>query len=139
MLLAFVLWAQEAKDVVEKTEPTAPGWATFMPFIVLIALFYFLLIRPAQRRERMMREHINTSLKKNVEVVTTGGIIGTVTHIKENGEEVTIRIDDNAKMRILRSSIARILTPTESEAMAKDTPPAGKDNAAKDTGIKPAK
>jgi len=112
MLFAILLWADDAKPAVEQT---TPPWATFLPLIAIFIVFYFLMIRPAQKRERNAREMINNSLKKNVEIVTSGGIIGTVTHIKENGEEVTIRIDDTAKMRILRSSIVRILTPGEDE------------------------
>jgi preprotein translocase subunit YajC len=122
MLMAFMLWgALFAEDAPKGPPEQPPIWSTFLPLILIFVVFYFLLIRPAQKRERNMREQISAGLKKNVEVVTSGGIIGTVTHIKENGEEVTIRIDDNAKMRILRSSIARILTPAEGEKPAEKT------------------
>ena len=80
------------------------------PLVLIFVVFYFLMIRPAQKRERLAREAIAAGLKKNVEVVTHAGIFGTVTNIKD--EEVTIKIDDNCKMRILRSAIARIITPT---------------------------
>lgn len=111
MLMALLLWAEEQKAVPEGP----PAWGPLPMLVIIFVLFYFLMIRPAQRRERAMRESINNSLKKNAEVVTSGGIIGTITHIKDNGEEVTIRIDDNAKMRVLRSAIVRVLTPTEAE------------------------
>lgn len=133
MLLALTLWAQEAAKGAQEGQP--PIWASFLPLILIFVLFYFLMIRPAQRRERLMREQINASLKKNVEVVTSGGIIGTVTHIKDNGEEVTIRLEGDAKMRVMRSSIVRILTPTEADKSAD----AANTAAVKDTAIKTLK
>jgi preprotein translocase subunit YajC len=54
-----------------------------------------------------------TALKKNDEVVTAGGIIGVVQNIKD--DEVLLKIDDNAKMRVLKSSITRII-PKDSPA-----------------------
>lgn len=119
MLLAFLLWAAEEPAKVAPEGP--PIWSSFLPLILIFVLFYFLMIRPAQRRERLMREQISSTLKKNVEVVTSGGIIGTVTHIKDNGEEVTIRLEGDAKMRVLRSSIVRILNLPEGEKPADTT------------------
>lgn len=118
MLLAFVLWAEEQKG----QQPEGPPMLfQFLPLILIFVAFYFLLIRPAQKRERMMREQINANIRKNVEVVTSGGIIGTVTHIKDNGEEVTIRLEGDAKMRVLRSAIVRIVTPLEGDKTADKT------------------
>jgi preprotein translocase subunit YajC len=79
-------------------------------FLLLGAMFVFIVLLPQQRRERKQREALLTNLKKNDEVITTAGIIGVVTHIKETGDEVTLKIDDNAKIRVLKSTIARILT-----------------------------
>jgi preprotein translocase subunit YajC len=113
MFYAFALFAQEAaKD--GKTD--TPMWAQFLPLIVIIALFYLLFIVP-QRRERRARDELIRQLKKNDRVVTNAGIIATVANIKD--EEVTLRIDDtsNARLTVLRSSIARILT---GDGQAKD-------------------
>lgn len=100
MLYALVLFAQEGA----KPEG-APPWATFVPLVVLFAVFYFFVLLPQRRREAQQRESLNTSLKKNDEVVTSSGIIGTLVSIKDNEDEAVIRVDDNVRLRILKSSI----------------------------------
>jgi preprotein translocase subunit YajC len=111
MLHAFVLFAQEAA----KEGESAPIWVTFLPLIIIFVLFYFLLILPERRRERRQREDLNARMKKNDRVVTTSGIIGVIASIKD--EEVTLRIDDNARLTVYKPFIARILT---AEDQAKD-------------------
>jgi len=104
MLYAFTLFAQEAAKGQD-----APWWNMLLPFLMIIPLFYLLIILP-QRRDKRFREEMMSKLKKNDRVITNAGIIATVTNIKE--EEVTLRIDDssNARLTVLRSTIARILT-----------------------------
>jgi preprotein translocase subunit YajC len=108
MLELFILLADSA----EKEQPTAPGWGIFMPLILMFIVFYFFMILP-NKRQRQQQEALLSSLKKNDEVLTSAGIIGVVANIKDTGEEVTLKIDENVRMRILRSSIVRILTPRE--------------------------
>jgi preprotein translocase subunit YajC len=106
----LVLLAQVADGVGEeakKVDPGAPPWFNLMPIVLVIAVVYFLLILPSQRKERRERESLMSALKKNDEVVTAGGIIGIVQSIKDN--EVTLKIDENAKMRVLKGSITRII------------------------------
>jgi preprotein translocase subunit YajC len=126
MLNAFILFAQQEGD---KAPPTGLDALIGNPIIllpVLFAIFYFTIILPQSRRQRKDQESLMTGLKKNDEVVTTSGIIGIIAHIKETGDEVTLKIDDNARIRVLKSSILRIVN--------KD---ALKDSAAANTGIKP--
>src|SRR5437773_12467754 len=110
MLNALILFAQAAED--EGKKPEGPlGFLAGNPIVFVLAimiLFFFLIILPAQRRQRREQEAIMSSLKKNDEVVTASGIIGIVANIKEGEDEVTLKIDDNARIRVLRSSIARI-------------------------------
>ena len=103
--------------------PEGPGpLGILMPLLLMFVVFYFFMILP-NRRQKQQQEQLLNSLKKNDEVITHAGIIGTVANIKETGEEVTLKIDDNVRMRVLRSSIVRILTPREP---AKDGGPAAK-------------
>ena len=99
------LLAQAEKDVPAEG---MPAWLQFLPPIVIIALFFFLIILPAQRREKKQRETLSSSLKKNDEVITSAGIIGVVQNIKPDEDEVTLKIDDNVRIRVLKSSIVRI-------------------------------
>jgi len=72
--------------------------------IAIFVLYYFIVIR-GNRRERAKREELLSSLKKNDRVVTIGGIIGTVASTSQDGREVTLKIDDNARMKVLRTAI----------------------------------
>jgi preprotein translocase subunit YajC len=73
-------------------------------------LFYWLLLRP-QSRDKANRQNLLDSLKKNDRVVTIGGIYGVVTNVQGKSDEVTIKVDEatNTKLRVTRSSIARVL------------------------------
>jgi preprotein translocase subunit YajC len=78
--------------------------------LVIGTLFYFLMIRPEQRR-RKETDRMLENLKKNDEVLTTGGIYGTVVNVAKGNDVVTIRVDDgdNTRLRILRSAILRVI------------------------------
>lgn len=80
-----------------------------MPFVFIFLLFYFLLIRPAQKRHKQHQEVI-TSLKKGDQVLTNSGIIGTIQGLTE--EFVTLEIAENVRIKILRSQISS-RTPTK--------------------------
>jgi preprotein translocase subunit YajC len=84
------------------------------PLLAMVVLFYFLLIRP-QRRQQQERMALIGGLKKNDKVLTSAGIIGTVVHINDKEDQVALRIDDNAnvRLRVLKSTIVRILTGEE--------------------------
>ena len=94
-----------------KAPAPAPGpndyLMQFAPFILIAFVFYWLILRP-QRTEQSSREAMLKLLKKNDRVLTIGGIIGTVANISDDGKEVTIKIDDNAKMHVVRSSIQSV-------------------------------
>jgi preprotein translocase subunit YajC len=110
MIYALILLAQEDGA---KPAQQEPGLWQFAPFLLMILAFVFLIILPARRKERAQREMLFNALKKNDEVLTSGGIIGTVANIKD--DEVTLKVDEssNVRIRILRSSIIRILTPKD--------------------------
>ena len=126
MLYAFLLFAQEP----EKQAPPEVGIFS-NPMIllpILFAIFFFTIILPNQRKQKKEAESLMSGLKKNDEVITASGIIGIVAHIKESGDEVTLKIDDNARIRVLKSSIVRIVKKEEPKDAA----------AIPNTGIKPA-
>jgi len=81
------------------------GILNFIPLIFIFIVFYFLIIRPQQKKQK---EHLAmiTSLKKNDEIVTAGGILGTIINIKEN--TFVIRVDENVKIEIEKKSVAYI-------------------------------
>jgi preprotein translocase subunit YajC len=93
------------------------GYGMFAPLIIIFVLFYFMMIRPERRRRAEMSQMLG-NLKKNDRVVTAGGIVGTVVNVQKGSDEITIKVDEstNTKLRMLRSSIARVLGDDEADA-----------------------
>ena len=81
------------------------GLAQLLPIFLIIAVFYFLLIRPQQQRQRQLQETV-ASLKIGDRVITTGGIIGVITTVRETS--FLIRSADKSILEIARSAIADI-------------------------------
>lgn len=75
----------------------------FIPMIMIFAVFYFMLIRPQQKKQKDLQEWLK-SLKKGDEVVTTGGVIGKISGLTEN--TVTLEVQEKVRMKFLRSHIA---------------------------------
>ena len=86
-----------------------------VPVMMMIALYVVLVLLP-QNRDRKMREDFLKQLKKNDQVVTAGGIFGTVTGFSADGTQVTIRVDDNARIRVRRSSIESVVKTEEEKS-----------------------
>ena len=81
------------------------GFTQLLPIVLIIAVFYFLLIRPQQKRQRQLQETV-ASLKIGDRVITTGGIIGVITTVRETS--FLIRSADKTILEIARSAIADI-------------------------------
>jgi len=78
------------------------AWVTFLPLIVMVVLFYFLLIRPQQKRTKT-RNMMLGNLKKGDKVVTIGGLHGTITEITDDA--VVLLVNDSTRLRFDRSAI----------------------------------
>ena len=88
--------------------PREGGNTTFVfaiQMVAIFAIFYFLLIRP-QKKEQQRHQSMIVALKKGDEVVTAGGIIGTVVHAEE--DRITIRTAETTKLVVERARIARV-------------------------------
>jgi preprotein translocase subunit YajC len=83
----------------------AGGLIQFMPILLIILVFYFLIIRPQQKRQRQLQETI-ANLKIGDRIVTTGGVIGVITTVRDTS--FLIRSADKSILEIARSSIAGI-------------------------------
>ena len=77
-----------------------------IPYILIFVIFYFLVFKPQKDKQKQHKEMI-ANLKKNDQVVTSGGIYGTVVNVKE--KTVVVRIDDNAKMEVDREAISTVV------------------------------
>ena len=87
------------------------GLAQFIPLILIFVIFYFFLIRPQQKRVKEHRAMVN-GLKRGDEVITSGGIIGTVDRVMED-DRIEVIISDNVKVQIIRSTITSLLKKEE--------------------------
>ena len=85
------------------------------PLVAIVLLFWVLLIRP-QQRERRTRDAMLAALKKNDRVITVGGIYGVVTNIHREADEITIKVDEaaNVKLRVTVGSISRVVSEDSS-------------------------
>ncbi|PSM32270.1 preprotein translocase subunit YajC [Haliangium sp. UPWRP_2] len=73
--------------------------------LVMFGIFYFLLIRPQQKRQREHSDWLK-QIKKDDEVVTTGGLWGKVKGVSDNSPYVTLELQEKVRVRVLRSHIA---------------------------------
>jgi preprotein translocase subunit YajC len=76
---------------------------SFFPLILIFVVFYFLMIRPQQKQKKEHEEMLK-GLAKNDEVITNGGIHGTVINVKEGS--VVLRVDENTKIEVEKYAIA---------------------------------
>jgi preprotein translocase subunit YajC len=86
----------------------------FLPLILIFVVFYFLLIRPQQRKTKDHKAMLD-ALRRGDRVVTGGGIIGTVSRV-DSPEEVTVDIADGVRVRVLRSTITSVLAKPDPAA-----------------------
>ncbi len=94
----------------------AGAFTSFVPLILIFAIMYFLLIRPQQKK---LKEHkaMVEALRRGDQVLTQGGIIGKIVKVKEDGE-VEVEIADGVKVRMLKGTIAQVLSKTEAAPAA---------------------
>ena len=78
------------------------GIYTFLPLILLFAVFYFLLIRPQQRKAKMQKSSME-NLKKGDTVITSGGLYGKITGITD--EAITMEIAEKVRVKVLKSAV----------------------------------
>jgi preprotein translocase subunit YajC len=95
----------------EADKPQQPGGLEVMlfPLVMIMVVWYIIILRP-QQKDRKKKDNMLGSLKKNDSVVTIGGILGTVANVSQDGKEVTVKVDDNTRIKLLRSSIQGVIT-----------------------------
>ena len=98
---------------------TAPGIGgpgqimSFLPLVLIFVIFYFLLIRPQQKKAKQHQEMLGR-LKKNDEVMTSGGIFGKVVALADN--VVTLEVAPNVRIRVNRPQISTVMTSDKTPA-----------------------
>lgn len=89
-------------------QAAAPNaWLQLMPFALIIVVFYFFMIRPQMKRQKELRNY-REALKKGDKIVTTGGIYGKISEVKE--DKVIMEICENVKITIDKSAVIMDMT-----------------------------
>lgn len=86
--------------------------ASLLPLILIIVVFYFLLIRPQQKRAKEHRQMLE-NLKRGDKVITIGGLYGVVDTVNPN--TVILKVADNVKLKFSKQSIAALRPPTDED------------------------
>ncbi len=88
------------------SEGAAGGFAGFIPIILMFVIFYFLLIRPQQKRNKEHRQMV-ANLKKGDRIITSGGLHGRVTGIDDT--TLTVEIADKVRVKVNRGNVSTIV------------------------------
>jgi preprotein translocase subunit YajC len=114
----FVLFAEVGADKAATEASPTQMLYQFAPFIGILVLAYFFFWRP-MRRQESERQAMLSKMKKNDEILTTGGIYATIVEVSEKEDKITVKIADNVRVKIVKAAIARNLTNEEEAAKAK--------------------
>ncbi|MDR3518209.1 MAG: preprotein translocase subunit YajC [Azospirillaceae bacterium] len=93
------------------TAPAGVDIMSFLPLVLIFVVFYFLLIRPQQKKVKDHKTMLE-ALRRGDRVVTGGGIVGTVVKVGTE-DDVTVEIAENVRVRVVRSTITGVLAKTE--------------------------
>lgn len=97
--------------------------SSFFPMIIIFIIFYFMIIRPQKQKEKEHQDKLK-NLHKNDEVITSGGIHGTIVNVKDT--TLILRIDENVKIEIEKNCIADVIKTQSIKQGAEDN---GKKNS----------
>jgi preprotein translocase subunit YajC len=99
--------------LLQQSQSPSNSIALFAPYILIAVVFYFLLFMPMQRQKKRQQQMLN-AVKAGDTVVTSGGIMGTVTAV--DGDTIVLRIKpDNLKLQFARSAISNVINPETSK------------------------
>lgn len=110
---------QETEVVPVETNSLQSGLTSLIPMVLIFAVFYFLLLRPQEKR-RKEREKLVSEVKKGEEVLTNSGIYGIVTKVSENDNNIEIEIAKDVRIKALKSAIVDITSRTKEVAVKKE-------------------
>ena len=99
------VYAMGAQPGGEGGSGTTSPFTLMFPWIMIFAIFYLLVFRPQRQKQKKLEKTI-AELEKGDKIVTSGGLIGIVVGLKE--KTVTVRISENVKVEILRSSVSHV-------------------------------
>ena len=94
------------------------GFSAFVPLIIMFAIFYFLLIRPQQKKAKEHREMVN-NIKRGDRIITSGGIHGRVTAVSD--ATMTVEIADKVRIKLARGNVSALVKSAPEAQVSKDS------------------
>ncbi|GBR29447.1 protein translocase subunit YajC [Acetobacter orleanensis NRIC 0473] len=88
---------------------------SFLPFIGVFVIMYFLMIRPQQQKQKKLQTELK-ALRRGDRIVTAGGVIGIVQKSRDDSQEIEVEIAPNVRVMVLRSTVTTVLTSTAKPA-----------------------
>lgn len=94
----------------------APGGDAFtsliIPMVLMVAIFYFLIIRPQQSRAKQHRELVD-KVRRGDTVITSGGFVGKVTKVSDGSDEIEVELSDQLRVRVVKSTLMDVRSKGE--------------------------
>jgi len=116
--MSSVLWLIAMMGPKQGEGSPGDSFKMFIPMLIVFAIFYFMLLRPQQRKEKQRRKMIE-EIKSGARVLFSGGIIGTVVNVKES--TFVIKIADKVKIEVARGAVIRVLEKGEKAEVDEST------------------
>ncbi len=112
MMSEWLFLAASAAEPVQETSKPSPFGSPLVLIAVIFAIFWFLILRPQKKREQRRREML-VGIRKNDEVVTTGGIYGKVRDVSD--DTIILEVDSRSgqTLKVTKGSISRVLSPDQ--------------------------
>jgi len=82
----------------------------FAPLVLIFVVFYFILIRPQQQKQKELKRSL-AGLRRGDKVVTAGGILATVQRVREGSNEIEVEIAPNVRVTVIRDTISSVASP----------------------------
>ena len=103
-------------DVLLAQSQQGGGIAAFLPFILIMFIIYFLMIRPQTKRQKE-KDEMRKNIKKGDKIITMGGIYGTVQGIKEKNRKIVLKVDNNTNITINATAVAGLAEKIKDEEL----------------------
>lgn len=129
-MLDFLITSPLAQDAAAAASSTQSGFASLAPLALIMVVFYFLLIRPQQKKLKEHQTLVQTAGKGD-EIVTVGGIFGQIVSVDAEEGIVQLQVSENSRIKVRRESISEIVKSVSVQPTAEVKAQAGKKSKSK--------
>jgi preprotein translocase subunit YajC len=94
------------------SSPLEPFGGLLIPMLLMLAIFYFFLIRPQSQRAKELRERVN-AVRRGDTVITSGGMVGKVLKVSDTSDEIEVELAENLRVRIVKGTLLEVRSKGE--------------------------